>query len=253
VGKLDGKVALITGAGSGIGRGVALAMASEGADIAVLEINATSGQETVADILERGKRAVLVSTDVRSEESCHNAVATAAELFGGIDVLVNNAMQWVTRKSFLEHENEDMVCAWESGVMGSFWLMKAVHPYLVTRGGGSIINFGSSGGTEGQKGYAGYAPAKEGIRALTKVAAREWGKDQIRVNVICPAAASPRLVQAKIDHPDEFAAMLAVTPLGRVGDPEMDIGRVAAFLASDDSSYLTAETLMVDGGLGMYR
>jgi NAD(P)-dependent dehydrogenase (short-subunit alcohol dehydrogenase family) len=166
---------------------------------------------------------------------------------------VNNAIQVRPGVSFMDHSDEDMVMTWESGVMATFWCMQAAHPHLVAAGGGSIINYGSGAGTEGLQGFAGYAAAKEGIRALTKVAAREWGPVGIRVNAICPLANSEGMLGWRDFDPDGYRAALDRVPLGRIGDCEDDIGRVVAFLASDDAAYLTAHTFMVDGGSGAFR
>lgn len=253
MGKLDGKVAIVTGGGRGIGLGVAAALAREGAAIAILEIDPLTARSTAIEIETIGARAVAIPCDVGSRDECETAVAHTVETFGGIDVLVNNATNAPREVSLADNTDEDMEIAWRVNVMATFWLMQACHPHMLVRGGGSIINFGSSAGTSGMIGFASYAAAKEGVRALTRVAAREWGPDGIRVNVVCPFAYSPGVKGWEASDPERFAAVVATVPLRRAGDCEHDIGQVVAFLASDEARYVTAQTMMVDGGSGSFR
>ncbi len=171
-------------------------------------------------------------------------MARAVDELGGVDILVNNAQQ-VPMGPLVACSDDDMLVAWESGTLATFRLMKLCHPVMKERSGGSIVNLGSGAGTEGVVGLGAYAAAKEGIRGLTKVAAKEWGPDGIRVNTVCPWAASDywdllpdRQRQAQLRH----------NPLRRIGDCEADVGAMVAFLASDAASYVTAQTIMVDGG-----
>ena len=192
---LGGKVALVTGAGQGIGRGIALALAKAGADVVVLERNADTGARTAAEIEEldavgdRSATAIAVVGDVRVRADCEATVAAAVERFGGVDVLVNNAQQ-VPTGPLDACTDDDMYAAWESGALAAFRLMQLCHPLMTARGGGAIVNLASGAGTEGLAGLGAYAVAKEGIRALTKVAMLEWGADNVRVNTICPWARS---------------------------------------------------------------
>jgi NAD(P)-dependent dehydrogenase (short-subunit alcohol dehydrogenase family) len=253
MGKLEGKVAIVTGGGRGIGLGAATAMAREGASIAIVEIDSESASRAAEAIAQLGVKAIAISCDVGSRAACESAVAQTVERLGAVDVLVNNATQTKPDVSLVDHTDEEMEVTWRINVMATFWLMQASHPHMIARGGGSIINFGSSAGTAGLAGFAAYACAKEGIRGLTRVAAREWGADRIRVNVVCPFANSPGVQGWAASDEERFASVVAGIPLRRVGDCEDDIGRVVAFLASDDSSYVTAQTMMVDGGSGSYR
>jgi NAD(P)-dependent dehydrogenase (short-subunit alcohol dehydrogenase family) len=230
-----------------------MALAKAGADVAIAEIDAPSGEATASAVRALGRRALSISCDVRSRQACEATVAAAIDGLGALHILVNNAIQVRPGVSFMDHVDDDMVMTWESGVMATFWCMQAAQPHLVAVGGGSIINFGSGAGTEGLAGFAGYAAAKEGIRALTRVAAREWGPVGIRVNAICPLANSEGMLGWGEFDPDGFRAALDRVPLGRIGDCEADIGRVVVFLASDDAAYLTAHTFMVDGGSGAFR
>jgi NAD(P)-dependent dehydrogenase (short-subunit alcohol dehydrogenase family) len=246
---LEGKVAIVTGGGRGIGRGIALALAKQGASIAVLERDADTGSRTVDEIQALGAEAITHAGSVRERSDCEAIVAAAVERFGGVDVLVNNAQQ-VPTGSLDECTDDDMYTAWESGALAAFRLMQLCHPLMTARGGGAIVNLGSGAGTQGLPGLGAYAVAKEGIRALTKVAMLEWGVDNIRVNTICPWAEN--------DYWDNLtdrqrAARLRRNPLERIGDPEADIGAVAVFLASDAGSYVTGQTIHVDGGNMAFR
>lgn len=240
---LDGKVAVVTGAGKGIGRGIALALADAGASVAVLERDAETGARTVGDIAERGGDALVVTGDVRERSHCEAIVAAAVDRFSGVDILVNNAQQ-VPTGPLDTCTDDDLYAAWESGTLAAFRLMQLCHPRMTERGGGAIVNLASGAGTEGLPGLGAYAVAKEGIRALTKVAMREWGVDGVRVNTVCPWARtdywdtlSEREQQARVRH----------NPLRRIGEPE-EIAAVVVFLASDAGSYVTGQTIHVDGG-----
>ena len=241
--QLEGKVAIVTGAGQGIGRGIALALADAGAVVAILERNRETGARTVGEIEDRGGDALVVTGDVRKRADCDAVVAAAVERFGGVDVLVNNAQQ-VPMGPLDACTDDDMYAAWESGALAAFRLMQRCHPSMTERGGGSIVNLASGAGTEGLPGLGAYAVAKEGIRALTKVAMREWGVDGVRVNTVCP--------WARTDHWDglsepEQQARVRHNPLRRIGEPE-EVAAVVVFLASDAGSYVTGQTIHVDGG-----
>jgi meso-butanediol dehydrogenase / (S,S)-butanediol dehydrogenase / diacetyl reductase len=241
---LDGKYAVVTGGGRGIGRGVSLALAKAGAGVAILELDAETGPRTADEITELGGRAVALAGSVRDASDCAAIVARAVDEFGGVDILVNNAQQ-VPMGPLSACTDDDMFTAWESGTLATFRLMNLCYPVMKARGGGSIVNLGSGAGTEGVVGLAAYAAAKEGIRGLTKVAAKEWGPDGIRVNTVCPWASSDyweRLPDA------QRQAQLRHNPLRRIGDCEADVGAMVVFLASDAASYVTAQTVMVDGG-----
>jgi NAD(P)-dependent dehydrogenase (short-subunit alcohol dehydrogenase family) len=242
--QLDGKVAIVTGAGQGVGRGIALALAKAGAAVVVLERNADTGARTANELEELGAEAVAVAGDVRVRADCESAVVTAAERFGGVDILVNNAQQ-VPMGPLDACSDDDMYAAWESGALASFRLMQLCHPLMRDRGGGAIVNLGSGAGTQGLAGMGAYAVAKEGIRALTKVAMLEWGPDNVRVNTICPWARSE--YWDALEEPAR-AARLRRNPLRRIAEPEADVGGVVVFLASDEGSYVTGQTIHVDGG-----
>ena len=247
MGKLNGKVALVTGGGRGLGRGIALELAREGASIVIAELDPETGRRTASEIEALGMRAVAIETDVSRRESVNNAVVAVVESFGALDILVNNAQIQRQQVNFEDTTDADMQVVLGSGLMGTFYFMQACFP-LLRRRGGKIINVASAAGLVGYAGWASYAVSKEGIRALTKVAAHEWGKHKINVNAICPLALTPSMQEWSTNHPDLAKAMLDSIPLAHFGDPEKDIGRAVAFLAGPDSDFITGMTMMVDGG-----
>jgi 2-hydroxycyclohexanecarboxyl-CoA dehydrogenase len=246
-GRLQGRVALVTGAGQGIGRGTALALAKEGASVALVGRTLSKCEAVAAEIADLGGTAVAIACDVGVREQVDAAVAATVRALGGIDILVNNAQSSVQAK-LEDTTDEDIELAWRSGALATFYAMQAALPHLKASGRGSIVNFGSSTAIEGNVAFGAYAMAKEAIRGLSRVASREWGRFGIRVNVIVPNALSPSSQDFREAHPDRFARMEARVPLGRVGDPEADIGRAVVALAADDLTYLSGQTLMLTGG-----
>lgn len=253
MGRLDDKIALITGAGRGVGRGIALAMAKEGADIAVVEIDAENASRTAREVEEIGRRSVAIVADIGTRAECERSVAEAVAALGGLDVLVNNAAINAQIAPLLEIEDDAFRRTMDVCAMGTFWCMQAAHPHLLARGGGSIVNFGSGAGTSGMPGQFPYAAAKEAIRGMTRVAANEWGPQNIRVNSVCPLATSEGMMGWAKTQPEQYARYEKGIPLRRVGDCEDDIGRTVVYLASEDAHYVTGNTLFVDGGLGSTR
>lgn len=248
MGRLDGRVAIVTGGGFGIGRGIARRFAREGAAVTVAEINLPAGERTAAEVGELGGRGLFVATDVTEKAQIEAAVAATVERFGRLDVLVNNAWGGGTIKRLEHKTDEEMLHGVRIGYLAVFWGMQAAFRHLRTGGGGSIVNLCSLNGINAHMYSAEYNGAKEAMRALSRTAAREWARLEIRVNVICPAAATEAYEAFRTMAPDNAAALLRQNPMGRMGDPEEDIGGVALFLASDDSRYLTGNTLFVDGG-----
>jgi len=247
--RLDGKVAIVTGAGQGIGRGVARAFAREGAAVTVAEINADTGATVAGEIEgELGGRATFVPTDVLDRHQVDAMVATTLDAYGRVDVLVNNAYA-TGAMARLEHKPaDDLLLAFRGGPLHTLWAMQAVFPHMKDLGGGRIINFVSLNGVNAHMYSVDYNAAKEAIRAVTRTAAREWARHNILVNAIAPAAASPAYVAFAEAAPENAAELLKQNPMGRMGDPELDIGGVALFLASDDSRYVTGNTIFADGG-----
>jgi NAD(P)-dependent dehydrogenase (short-subunit alcohol dehydrogenase family) len=248
MGRLDGRVTIITGAGFGIGRGIARRFAREGAAVCVAELNVRAGERTAAEVAELGGQGLFVATDVTDRAQLAAAVAATVEAFGRLDVVVNNAWGGGTIKRLEHKTDEDMLHGIRLGYMATFWMMQAAFPHLKRQGGGSIITLCSLNGVNAHMYSVEYNGAKEAARALTRTAAREWARHGIRANVICPAAATEAYEAFKAMAPENAADLLKQNPMGRMGDPENDIGGVALFLASDDARYLTGNTLFADGG-----
>jgi len=251
MGMLDGKVALVTGAGQGVGRGIALALAGEGARIAVAGRTEGKLLETCAEIEGRGGRAVPIVCDVMIAADIERCVQQTVATLGTVDILINNA-QVVPLGRLLDVTEEHYQEGMDSGPLATLRFMKACYPYL--RDGGCIVNLGSSSAIRWDPiGYGAYAAAKEAIRALTRAAACEWGPDGIRVNCVLPLAMSPAMDGWIASRPEEAAEFFRTIPLGRVGDCETDIGRAVVFLCGPDARYITGHSLPLDGGQAFMR
>jgi NAD(P)-dependent dehydrogenase (short-subunit alcohol dehydrogenase family) len=248
-GKLAGRSVLITGGGEGIGRGMARRMAAEGASIVIADIQAELGERTAETLrADFGVEAVAVATDVREREQVLRVVDLCVERFGAIDILVNNAWGG-TRLTRLEDKTDEILAhGLQMALWPAFWAMRAAFPHMRDRAWGRIISMCSLNGVNAHMYSVEYNVAKEGMRALTRTAAREWAKHGITANVICPGAASAAYERYVAHSPENAAKTVAQVPMRRMGDPEWDIGPVAVFLASDDSRYMTGNTLFVDGG-----
>jgi NAD(P)-dependent dehydrogenase (short-subunit alcohol dehydrogenase family) len=248
MGMLDGKVALITGAGQGVGRGIALAMAKEGAAIAVAGRTAFKIEAVCAEIGALGGSAIPILCDVKIADDVTRTVAATVSAFGGIDILVNNAQE-VPLGRLLEAKIEDYVAGFESGPIASLRFMQACYPHLKARGGGSIVNLVTAAAVRwDMAGYGMHGSVKQAIRSLTRAAAAEWGPDNIRTNNIAPEALSPGFADWMKSDPEGTAAFISTIPLGRVGDCELDIGRAVMLLVSPGAAYISGATIPVDGG-----
>jgi 2-hydroxycyclohexanecarboxyl-CoA dehydrogenase len=244
--RLQGKAAIVTGAGQGIGRGIALALSKEGACVALAGRTAAKVEAVKEEVEAAGGTAAAVACDVGSRADVDRMVDATVARFGTIDILVNNAQDSV-QQTFRDTTDDDVDLAYRTGVLGTFYAIQAALPYL-ERKGGSIVNLGSSTAIEGAPTFASYAMAKEAIRGLSRVAARELGPFGIRVNVVCPASMSPAAEAWARKNPKQFDHVLASIPLGRMGDAEVDIGRAVVALVSEDLRYVTGSTLMLEGG-----
>ena len=243
---LDTKVALVTGAGQGVGQGIALALAAEGARVAVTGRTLAKLETTCKLIEERGGQAIAVVCDVKSAESLESCVDAVMAHFGALNILVNNAQE-VPLGTLEQVTDESFTAGWESGPLATFRMMKLCYPHL--KGDGNIINLASAAGKRwDMSGYGAYAATKEAIRSLTRAAACEWGKDGIRTNVILPHAKSPGLAWWLENRPEEAAEFIAGIPQQRIGDCEEDIGRFVALLCSEGSSYVNGQSIALDGG-----
>jgi len=264
MGHFTGKTVIITGGGratlrdggcGSIGYGIATAFAKEGANLVLTGRNMQKLLDAKEE-LERlyGVKVLPVQADVSAgadnEAVVKNVVDQAVEAFGDIHVLINNAQASASGVPLAEHTTEQFDLAVYSGLYATFYYMKACYPHLAkTRG--SIINFASGAGLFGNFGQSAYAAAKEGIRGLTRVAATEWGKDGINVNVVCPLAWTAQLEGWATAYPEAFKANVKMPPMGYYGNAETDIGRACVALASPDMKYLSGETLTLEGGMGL--
>lgn len=248
---LSGLRVIVTGAGRGVGRGITQALLERGA--AVLMVDRDPAVTDVAAELGADGRAIPLVADLCERSSYQLIIDTAVELLGGIDALINNAIATNEPKRLPDITHDDFDLVFDTGPRATLFLMQAAYPVLKAGGGGSIVNFGSGSGTGGQKQFGAYAAAKEAIRGMSKVAALEWGRDNIRVNVVCPFAKSDGVAGWSEDFPDVYNNIVKGIPLRRIGDTHSDIGSMVAFLVSPDASYMTAQTIHVDGGMGTFR
>lgn len=252
--RLAGKKALITGGGTGIGRACALAFAREGARVALAGRRAEPLSAVAAEIYNAGGEALAVQCDVTKVDQVERAVGTAADRFGGLNIVVNSAGALVPGSA-----EETSEAHWDRliavNLKGTFLVSRAALAWLRRAGGGSIINIGSVLGLVGMKKRAAYAAAKGGVTLLTKAMALDHAHENIRVNCICPGLVETELIESMIagrSDPAAFRRQRAEQiPLGRIGRPE-DMAGMAVFLASDESSWLTGAALPLDGGLTAY-
>ena len=264
MGHLTGKTAIITGAGratlsdgscGSIGYGIATAYAKEGANLVITGRNMQKLTDAKEE-LERlyGIQVLPISADVNAgadnEAVVNDVVKQTMDTFGRIDVLINCAQASASGVTLADHTTEQFDLALYSGLYATFYYMKACYPYLKETQG-SVINFASGAGLFGNFGQCAYAAAKEGIRGLTRVAATEWGKDNINVNIICPLAWTAQQEKFQQAYPDAFKANVHMPPMGHYGNVETEIGRVCVQLAHPDFKYMSGETLTLEGGMGL--
>lgn len=250
-GKLDGKVAVVTGAGQGIGEAIATAYAREGARVLITGRTFSKLEDAAHRIASNGGEVIPLAASAGVLEESLATIDRAISEWGRVDVLVNNAHTFTDYLPLADPQmEENCKVDLQSGFFGSLQLMQACHPHMAAQGGGSIINFGSDFGVRCEPGFLAYAASKEAIRALTRTAAREWGKDKIRVNTILPRALSPKAIWY-LEETKTYDTELARVALGRFGEPE-DIAPTAVFLASDESAYVTGQTIGVEGGVTMF-
>ncbi len=264
MGFLTGKTVIVTGGGravlengkaGAIGYGIATAYAKEGANIVITGRNVKKLEDAKEELERLYEVKVLpvaadISAGADNAAIAAEVAAKAVAAFGSIDVLINCAQASASGVTLADHTTAQFDLAIYSGLYATFYYMQACYPYLA-KSKGSVINFASGAGLFGNYGQCAYAAAKEGIRGLSRVAATEWSKDGINVNVICPLAWTSQLENFQKAYPDAFEKNVHTPPMGFFGDPEEHIGRVCVQLAHPDFKYMTGETLTLEGGLGM--
>jgi NAD(P)-dependent dehydrogenase (short-subunit alcohol dehydrogenase family) len=248
-GVLADRTVVVTGAGQGVGEGIARACAAEGANVVIAARRAETGEPVARAICDDGGEAICIVTDVTSREAMTSCVDATVARYGGLEIMVHNAYRGAS-----PHRLEDVdIELWDrnsrTAVWGSYYSAVLAYPHLEAAGGrGRLILITSPSGVEGSVNIPIYSPVKAAQRAMAKSLSREWGPVGITVNCIAPVAASPSLVGAFEQNPVLQERVEARTSLRRIGDPEHDIGAVAVFLASDQGSYVTGQTIVCDGG-----
>lgn len=247
--KLNGSVAIITGGGKGTGLGIARAFVKQGIAVVITG----RGQEALdaakkeLEALQPGARVLAVRADNKDHAAADLVVSRTVEQFGRVDILINNAQEFRTGIPLEAMTWDDMSASYESGVFATWRFMVAALPHL-KKTQGTIINMGSGAGTQSLALHGAYGSNKEAIRGLSRIAAREWGKFGITVNVINPYVASAESIRYEKEHPESIAGILKQLPLGRIGDAELNVGGLCLFLARPEGKYMTGSTLDVEGG-----
>lgn len=257
MGAMDGSVAMVTGAGRGIGRAIAKVYAREGARVAVVSRTPATVDQVVAEITAGGGTALGITCDVGVKEQVLAAVEQTIAAFGTVHVLVNNAQGFGTHDAprastkyygVEDTPDDEVEYIFRTGAMATLWGMQAVFPTMKAAGWGKIINFTSTSGMLGTTGNTAYNITKEAIRSMSKTAANEWGQHGINVNLISPTLKTDAFDAWELDRPEFVKALRESLPMRRLGDPERDGGPLAVFLATHGSDFITGMTFMLNGG-----
>lgn len=246
--RLKGKIAVVTGAGSGIGKATAIMFAKEGAKVVAADFNDTWGAETAQCIIEAGGDAIFVKTNLRIHDEIKNLAKVAVEKYGSVDILVNAAGVLV-HKPFLEQNLDDFNLICETNYRAYVWTMQEILPIMVQQGKGSVINVASISVMKPELNSYFYGGFKAAVNKTTIDVAKEFAPRGVRLNVICPGPINTNMTPESIRNSKEAqkAMIAAVCPLGRLGEPD-DIAYGAVYLASDEASFITGSTFVIDGG-----
>ena len=249
MGRLDGKIAVVTGAGNGIGRATAIRFAKEGAKVVLTTRQESHGEETLAEIVAAGGEGMFVQSNTRVKEDVNNYIDTAKEKYGRVDILVNCAGVLV-HKPFLEHTDEDLATIFETNFRGHLWAMQKVIPYMQEQGGGSIVNVASISVMKPELLSYYYGAFKAALNKLSIDVAKEFAPQKIRVNVVCPGPVNTGLTPEYVKEDKEKIKWMEenLAIIGRLGEPD-DVANLILFLASDEASWITGGTYVVDGGV----
>jgi NAD(P)-dependent dehydrogenase (short-subunit alcohol dehydrogenase family) len=246
-GRLEEKVALVTGGASGIGRATALTFAREGAKLVIADMNEEGGQQTVHMLTEQGGEAIFVRTDVSKAVEVQALISTVVETYGRLDCAHNNAgISGGGRARTAEYAEDTWHQVIAVNLTGVWFCMKYEIPQMLSQGSGAIVNTASVAGLIGGRGLAAYVASKHGVVGLTKTAALEYAQQGIRVNCVCPGVIQTPMTERALSDP-ALKAQITARPIGRVGTPE-EVAEAVVWLCSDAASFVTGHTMTVDGG-----
>lgn len=246
--RLDGYATLVTGAGKGLGRSIAIALAQAGSDVALLSRTASDLETVAGEIRKEGVEALSLVADVTDCRQVDDAVQAVVERFGRLDVLVHSAGSSQPKKTVLNLSNDEWSHLISTNLDSTFFVCRAAGKVMTARGRGSIINIASVAGQRGRPGNAPYSAAKAAVINFSRALAMEWAAQGVRVNTLAPGRFLTPLTETEMRDPKKHAAWIQKVPLGRLGKPE-ELREIAIWLASDASSFVTGSTIVVDGGV----
>jgi NAD(P)-dependent dehydrogenase (short-subunit alcohol dehydrogenase family) len=253
MGSLAGKVAVVTGAAQGLGFSIAQALAEAGASVLISARSLAKAEAAAKSLSDRGLIVSATRADVKVLQDVEANITEAVDQFGGLDILVNNAQKIYPPQTLEKNNDDQLIEMFESGPLATLRYMRVAYPHFQKRGGGVIINFATGASQRwNMTGYGPYACVKQAIRMLSKTAADEWGRDNIRVVTIAPFAMTTGLQGWIRDHPEDAAALVSSIPARKIGNPVDDVGRAVVLLCQPEAQYITGATIPVDGGMANF-